>query len=168
VARQGRSGTPMGNPLAAFWERLTPLQRGLTIAAIVAAFAVPHLDKVVEPFARGFALSSQIVEGERELSALDAEHTALAARMEQLRTPDGLRLEIRETTGQVADGEYPLHVILPPPSADNVAKEPVPFMRAQGLDNDSLALAIHDYMAAATEVFLKWAGVGRPKKTAGR
>ena len=160
-------GTPpaakrTGKASAPFWERWTPQQRVVAVLAVVAVGVLARFDKVVEPFARGFALSSQIVRDEQELKRLREQHTAVTTQMAELKTPEGIALEIRETLGQVKPGEYPLRVIVRPPSARTPAK-PVPFMRAQGLDMDSVASAIHDTMTGAVEVFVKWAGVGRPR-----
>ena len=159
----GTPATAKRNKSAAstpFWQRLTPLQRALIVMALAAAVVLPRIDKVTEPFARGFALSSQIVRSEHELKMLEEQHSSLTAQMQELKTAEGLKLEIRESLGHLEPGEYLLHVVVQPPTEAPPPK-PVPFMKAQGLDVDSAALAIRDTMTDATEVFLKWANVGR-------
>ena len=149
-----------GTASAPFWQRLTPLQRVLIVMALAAAVVLPRIDKVMEPFVHGFALSSEIVESQRELKMLDEQHSSLTAQMEELKTPEGLKLEIRESLGHLGPDEYLLHVVVQPPAEEPPSK-PAPFMRAQGLDIDSVALAIREMLTDATKVFLKWANVRR-------
>jgi len=144
------------------WLRLTPLQRALVIIAIAAAVVLPRIDKLVEPFARGFALAEQIVESQRELKLLNEQHESLTARMKQLKTTEGLKLEIRESLGQVGPREYPLQVIVQPP-APKEPRRPAAFMKAQGLDIDTAAFAVRDTVTRAIEILLKWAGLDRSK-----
>lgn len=145
-----------------FWQRLSPLQRALVIVAIAAAVVLPRIDKLVEPFARGFVLANQIVESQRELKLLNEQHESLTARMKQLKTAEGLKLEIRESLGQVGPGEYPLQVIVEPP-ARKAPERPVPFMKAQGLDIDTAAFAVRDTVSRVIEILLKWMGLDRSK-----